>query len=168
MLISPGLPDNQWQLETKRWFETGLAKLQANSNNFVNVSYSDQDSSGYKFVSAGRYTNDPDLNSELDKLCSKQRIRSNGRVQNFNVAYLIILLGLSLVAAGVSEVLAPWVVQKFFTTAYKEWEADGLLGIWKRYIDPLEHMQWVQGKYDVYVVMEDVPERVQLVGGSGK
>lgn len=168
MLISPGLPDDQWQLETRRWFETGLAKLQANTKNFANLPYSDRDSIAYKFIPAGSLTNSTDLNSELHKLCSQQRIRSNGQVQNFNVASLAILMGVSLITVFVSELLASWGMERFCQAAYKEWEADGLLGVWKRYIDPQQQRRWVKGKHEVYVIMEDSPEEVQLVSRSSK
>ena len=154
ILISPGLPDDQWQRETLRWFETGLAKLQANTIQFVNVPFTSRDSAVYELIPAKSFTKNSSIDLELEALCSEQRIRSRGRVQNFNVLSLGVLIGVSLSIIISYEFLIPWCAHRFFANGYREWESDGLLAIWKTSVDPQGEMDWVEGKHELYVLQD--------------
>ena len=107
LLLSPGLPNNQWHLETLRWFQTGLAKLQANTNQFTNVSFTGRDSAAYQLIPAKSFTNISSIDSELDELCSEQRIRSRGSVQNFSVVNLAVLVAVSFILSATTLRITP-------------------------------------------------------------
>lgn len=131
MLVSPGLPENQWHLETKLWFETALARLQAHTTDFVDLSVTEQDVVAFEYVPARGMTGTPKLDEALDAMCSEQRIRSQSSVQNFNIFTLCFITVGSVVCAVFFHFVFPRVVRRVAGDGYAEWEKDGLLELWK-------------------------------------
>ena len=93
--LSPGLPDNQWQIEVLGWFQTSLAKLQAYVVDFASNAgnlgpLGTADLLGYEH--SGR--SDPLYSSFLDQ-CRSQLVQTEGQVQNFNFFGVLITVCLS-------------------------------------------------------------------------
>jgi hypothetical protein len=91
--LSPGLPDNQWQIEVLGWFQTTLAKIQASMVEFasstVGVSpFGNADSSAYRSNVEGA--------GELGVQCWNQLVRTAGDVQNFNFAGVMVIVCISV------------------------------------------------------------------------
>lgn len=141
-MVSPGLPDDQWHRETQLWFETGLAKLQANTNRYGNTRLSSRDAAAYRLVPAEGYTGIDDIDAELAGQCGTQRMQSRGQVQNFSVFRMAVLVGTSLLLVVAGQALSKLGRLKRFADGYRSWEEDGLLAIWKKSVDPSQQLNW--------------------------
>jgi hypothetical protein len=102
--LSAGLPNNQWQLEVTRWFETSLAKLQSYIVQFVQ---NDVDPDGpFKLREPSYLPDDPKgFVAALQSQCTNQRIQTTGRVQSFSVLGLFLVVFLTLVIAIIAVIL---------------------------------------------------------------
>ncbi len=78
--VSGGLPDNQWQQETKLWFETSLAKIQQYIVDYPANKLADL-TPGFTFTSFA-----------LDHQCSSQIVQTTGAYQNFSFLGISIIL----------------------------------------------------------------------------
>ncbi|KAE9375047.1 hypothetical protein N431DRAFT_455753 [Stipitochalara longipes BDJ] len=89
-LFSPGLPNNQWQLELQGWFETGLAKFQQYIVDFVdNPTIGDAD--GLISITAPADWDESDRFA-LEAQCSQQRVQSTGSYQYFSFLGIIVII----------------------------------------------------------------------------
>lgn len=133
---SPGLPDDQWQREAQRWFETGLAKFQYNAMEFPNVSYpklyvKTRDSNS-GITLAKNFTQIPELDEILSSQCGRQRVKLNGRGQNVSVLGLVILLVATVALFLVAKLLALWWDwPEPANERRKQWQQDHLLALWR-------------------------------------
>ena len=96
--LSPGLPDNQWQIEASGWFNASLATLQSLVLSFVS-----KDMSGTE-----RFANvtPPSEVPELNDMCNNQIIKNIGAYQTLSV------LGIAVVAViGTLIIVISWVVE---------------------------------------------------------
>jgi hypothetical protein len=102
---SPGLPEDQWQLEARGWFETSLAKLQ---DYIVQFAVNTADLGKYGYVMAP----DPEGNPEQQALlhfCGNQRIRNTGGYRSFSFLGLMIVICLGTTILVLSWILEPLV-----------------------------------------------------------
>jgi hypothetical protein len=98
---SIGLPQNQWQLEVRRWFETSLAKMQAS---FVEFVANDVDGSYITVNSIKDNTSDP-LDKALLQQCHSQRIQATSFVQNFSLLGILVVICIRVFLIVLSLVL---------------------------------------------------------------
>ena len=97
--ISPGLPDNQWQIEVLGWFQTSLAKLQARMLDFASTSIG-VDRLGPLQPPGSRplqrlliFPDQPGI-QDYQYQCENQLARAVGEVQNFSLCgVLVIVIG---------------------------------------------------------------------------
>lgn len=78
--IAPGVPDNQWQIEVRGWFETTLAKWQA----FM-VGYSRNEDSLGSHGHIGFPVSNSSLQQQWMHQCGNQKISNLGTYQNISV-----------------------------------------------------------------------------------
>ena len=97
--ISPGLPDNQWQIEVLGWFHTSLAKLQAYMVEFA----SNTAGLGHFGIVQSPYSNRITLGERstiasqvLQGQYENQLIQTAGDVQNFSFLGVMIIVCASL------------------------------------------------------------------------
>ena len=117
--FSPGLPENQWQVEALGWFQSSLTKLQLYTAEFAANA---GDLGPYGSVRTprgmlGNLTGSRDLAQfeALQDQCSNQLVRTTGEVQNFSVLGLMIILCVSLtiiILDMASGVLIGWVSRR--------------------------------------------------------
>ncbi|KAH8880774.1 hypothetical protein GQ53DRAFT_788429 [Thozetella sp. PMI_491] len=93
--LSPGLPDNQWQLEALGWFQTSMVKLQAYMMQYASQS---DDLGPYGGVELPR--------AFMDQ-CSNQLVRTSGEVQNFSFLGIMIIVCFSIAAIVLSLSVEP-------------------------------------------------------------
>jgi hypothetical protein len=96
------LPDNQWQLEVQRWFETGLAKLQAY---VVEYAANVADLGPYGSITEPSPATDP-LDQAFYDMCFAQRIRNTGAYQSFSFLGLMIVI-----CVGSTLILLSWIIE---------------------------------------------------------
>jgi len=89
-LFSPGLPNNQWQLELQGWFETGLVKFQQYIVDFVNNPSIANDNGLISIITPGSWGG-TDKNA-LQSQCSQQRVQSTGAYQSFSFLGIMIII----------------------------------------------------------------------------
>jgi hypothetical protein len=99
--LSPGLPNNQWQLEVEGWFQTSLAKIQAyiveyvantaNLGPFSNISFPDE--------SIGRHA--------WESQCKAQKISSVVGYQTFSLFGLVFTFAVGIFIIIFSIILKP-------------------------------------------------------------
>jgi hypothetical protein len=101
--IAPGLPDTQWQTEVLGWFQTLLAKLQADVLEYASNAKALADGLGPLGHVRSPY-NETDFGSGTDPViaalqgqCQSQLVRTQGEVQNFNFAGVLIIVCVSVV-----------------------------------------------------------------------
>jgi hypothetical protein len=115
---SIGLPQNQWQLEVRRWFETSLAKMQAS---FVEFVANDVDGSYITVNSIKDNTSDP-LEKDLFQQCYSQRIQATSSVQNFCLLGILVVICIRIFLIGLSLVLDSCVSFFFLESGkYENW-----------------------------------------------
>ncbi|KAF1830840.1 hypothetical protein BDW02DRAFT_601324 [Decorospora gaudefroyi] len=135
-LLSPGLLPNHWELETQRWFETGLARLQYQLTEYPNASYPDYSSSQTDPTSgilpASSFTSSPKVNKLLSSQCGQQRIRLNGRGQNVSVLGLSLLLAISALLF-IAKMLLFWLADREpkGKGMRQRWQENGVLELWR-------------------------------------
>jgi hypothetical protein len=102
--LSLGLPDNQWQLEVTRWFETSLAKLQSS---IVEYAQNNIDPNGsLNVLGPSDVHDDPKgLVAAMKSQCTNQRIQSAGQVQSFSALGLILVVCITFVTGIVAMAL---------------------------------------------------------------
>ena len=98
--ISPGLPDNQWQLEATGWFQTSMAQVQAKV-----VEFASNPPQADLTVLPVCEALDCSTEASWRQQCANQLVRTAGEVRNFSfvgviitvcVSSALILLGLTL------------------------------------------------------------------------
>lgn len=93
-LWSPGLPDNQWQIEVNGWFETSLANMQHRIVEFPTNTWAPDSTSTDNYIgviAAKDWHDGPGSNEGMMELCHRQLVRSSGEYQSFHVAGIIII-----------------------------------------------------------------------------
>ena len=106
-LLSPGLPDNQWQLELQGWFEISLAKLQRYVLDFVDNPWA-QDTTTNKYISVVPPSAWPESDSDaLQAQCSQQLIRGIAAFQTFSVLGIAII-----VVVSITLIIPSWTLSK--------------------------------------------------------
>jgi hypothetical protein len=89
MLLSPGLPSNQWQIEVGGWFDTALAGLQ-----YLVLSFINKNLDGLASWATVEF---PNTNiSEHRAMCDQQIMCNIGAYQSFSVLGLGIILGVGV------------------------------------------------------------------------
>ncbi|KAK5954940.1 hypothetical protein OHC33_003619 [Knufia fluminis] len=133
--ISPGLPDNHWQHEAQRWFETGLAKFQYKAMEYPNVSYPElyvktgDIDSGISLTQ--NFTEIPEVDELLSSQCKNQLVKLNGRGQNVSVLGLALLLIATAVLYLVAKLLTWWGSKPSRTNGRRKlWQQDHFLALW--------------------------------------
>lgn len=108
-LISPGLPDNQWQIEVRSWFETTLANIQHQIVDFVSNTWTANGNNKLYLLPPTKWTdsNGPALQAQ----CTQQLIQSSANYTSFSALGLIITVVCSVVIIVISLVLQ-WCVSK--------------------------------------------------------
>ncbi|RMZ87143.1 hypothetical protein DV736_g5625, partial [Chaetothyriales sp. CBS 134916] len=108
-ISSPGLPDNQWVVETTRWFAQTLAAVQSTI-----VQYA-----------AGPGTIEGEVvppSTKYDAVgCKNQLVDSSGAYQNFSVLGIAIVMGLSGLIILVSFILRPLTHLLFYRGNSRRW-----------------------------------------------
>jgi hypothetical protein len=132
---SPGLPPNQCQLEARRWFETGLAKLQYKIVQYTNMDFvkpfADAPLQQPEIVDSN-FGNITKLNEILQSQCESQLVKLNGRGQNVSVVGLVIILVLATVLMILSLALQWWVGRDPPRgEKRKQWQQEQLLALWQ-------------------------------------
>ncbi|KAH8646918.1 hypothetical protein BX600DRAFT_443886 [Xylariales sp. PMI_506] len=92
--LSPGLPDNQWQLEVLGWFQTNIVKLQQYFNEYASQS---GDLGPYGSVHSPSDGFIPAESQVLVEQCGSQLVRTSGEVQNFSFLGIMIIVLFSIV-----------------------------------------------------------------------
>lgn len=111
IIMSEGLPDNQWQIEVQGWFETSLAKLQSYVVEWA-ANLADLGPEGS--VIAPSPTGDAVDLASLN-MCSNQRIRNTGGYQSFS------FLGLMIVTCvGLTIIILSWTVEQYVSFIRKK------------------------------------------------
>jgi len=102
MNISPGLPDNQWQIEVLGWFQTILARVQAYMIDYASstAGLSSFGTSESLYNNRLTFGDESDESDESDAMlpsqCESQLVRTAGDVQNFNFAGVMIIACISV------------------------------------------------------------------------
>lgn len=91
--FSPALPSDQWKREVTLWFQTGLARLQAEMYRFPDQS--DVVSAPGVHVLAASNLTDARARDATVAMCFSQRTSSMGQVQNFDFAGLLVVVCVS-------------------------------------------------------------------------
>lgn len=99
-LYSPALPDNQWILETTRWFQTSLANIQHRIVDYPNNNWaanqSDQwDAAGPAFGVVSPADWKDRAASALEEQCRSQLVRSTDEYQSFVLVGIIVVVIIS-------------------------------------------------------------------------
>jgi hypothetical protein len=110
--ISPGLPDDQWQLEARGWFETSLAKLQ---DYVVQFAVNTADLGKYGYVVAPDPTGTPEEQALLH-FCGNQRIRNTGGYRSFSFLGLMIVI-----CVGTTIFLLSWILEPLIAWIRGTW-----------------------------------------------
>jgi len=101
--LSPGLPDNQWQIEVLGWFQTSLARIQAYVVDFA--------SNAGKLGSLGTvvspYVDRNELSMALQNQCRNQLVQTAGEVQNFHFIGIVIIVCFSATLVLLDFALEP-------------------------------------------------------------
>ncbi|KAI6764081.1 hypothetical protein HG530_007870 [Fusarium avenaceum] len=132
---APGLPPNQWQLEARRWFETGLAKLQYKVVQYTNMDFvkpfADIPLQQPEIVDSN-FGNTTELNEMLQSQCESQLVKLNGRGQNVSVLGLVIILVLAAALMTFSLALQWW-AGRYPPRGEKRrrWQQEQLLELWQ-------------------------------------
>ena len=101
--LSPGLPDNQWQIEALGWFQTNLAKLQARMLDFASTSVAVDRLGPLQPPGSPplqRMLVLPDLpgSRPYQYQCENQLVQAVGEVQNFSLCgVLVIVVGSAVI-----------------------------------------------------------------------
>ncbi|GAB1315231.1 hypothetical protein MFIFM68171_05441 [Madurella fahalii] len=103
--ISPGLPDNQWQIEVLGWFQTNLARMQANVVEFASKAAGTAPSSG-NTGSRRRLTMMPMTQAQREQ-CDNQLVQAVGEVQNFSLLGVLVIVCVSVIVVLVDCSLQP-------------------------------------------------------------
>lgn len=171
-LESYGLPDNQWQFEAQRWFETSLVILQSRIAAFpANV----QNSNFSSIQSPQNFGLGSPVDDALASQCNNQRIRATSQYQNFSFlgVLLIVILSVVLIIAGLASEKVLELVRKLrgHATGYKQSarHADDKLELLRMTLEGVRYLNWVIGSRDVPVRgpfgnHADVIQRPRFVG----
>lgn len=109
ILISSGLPNNQWQIELQGWFDTALARLQG-----AIVEYVSKDIEGF-----APYANLSVLPGD-EWMCENQKIKAVGNYQSFS------LMGIEIVAiVGALIILLSFILESIVGFFQKRWGGQG-------------------------------------------
>jgi len=103
--LSPGLPDNQWQMEVLGWFQTSLAKFQVRMLDFASTPMSIErlgplQELGASSLPLARMLILPDVPETRDYQyqCENQLVQAVGSVQNFSLCgVLVIAVGCAVI-----------------------------------------------------------------------
>ncbi|KAI6777574.1 uncharacterized protein J7T54_004870 [Emericellopsis cladophorae] len=144
-----------WQKEVQMWFETGLARLQANVAKFPDQPLEGNDSDALQLVPASRLTGDTSVDRALEDMCGEQRVHSTSQVQNFSLIGLVILVGSITLLAAICGLLVPRVASWMFSNGYSEWKKDEVLAVWKMAYDPQGRMKWIEKDVPVAIGRQD-------------
>jgi hypothetical protein len=101
-LVSPGLPDNQWQIEVEGWIETSLAKMQAYA-----VEYAVNTADIGPYGSVGYPLANNTTLAEWEAQCWQQKIRNTGQYQTFSFFGLIFTASVGTAIIVASLILRP-------------------------------------------------------------
>ena len=132
---SPGLPDDQWKREARRWFETGLAKFQYKAMEFTNISYPEvyviKDKVDSGITLAQNLTQIPGVDALLNAQCQTQLVKLNGRGQNVSVLGLSVLLIIMALAFSAAKLLNWWGDKPTkHDGRRRRWQEDEYLALW--------------------------------------
>jgi hypothetical protein len=86
IIISPGLPDNQWQIELQGWFDTALAQMQSAVVEFIA-----KDIDGFSPYANLTYGSDA---GTVQRMCDNQIILATGSYQSIS------LMGVEIIVIG--------------------------------------------------------------------
>jgi hypothetical protein len=103
--LSPGLPDNQWQIEVLGWFQTNLARLQSYVVDFP----SNAGKLGPRGTVLSPYGGDGETDAVLRDQCRSQLVQTAGEVQNFHFAGVVAIVCVSGALLLLDFVLEPLV-----------------------------------------------------------
>ena len=140
---SGAIPDNQWHLETKRWFETALVKMQSYILRFASQPPTQ---SHQEFVPAEH----PDILHQ----CEIQRIQASAQVQNFSFLGIALLVGVALILTVV-QLSVEGMSKKISRNSPKRlslleaWAADEALELWRAAVDPESKEDWNRSRLGV-------------------
>lgn len=146
--LSTPLPNNQWMIECRSWFNTALARLQRSVVDFA-VGPAYEEYLPYYLTNPGY--------PAWDKVCHSQRVKNPGGFQSFSVlgvalvstvGTLIILLGLCI------DTVVGFIQKKFFPEA-KGWLAWALDNMLQQQRMAYEGAGW--GRWDVNTSGDAVP-----------
>ena len=118
--LSPGLPNDQWELEVKNWFATSLTALQLFTAQYV---------TGYEQPSLNKYVTAP--SKENKWMCTNQMVQRD-RFSSFSVlglATILVCCGLIMVLSGGLNRIVPRIPSKSATKQRNdlEWRAYDIL-----------------------------------------
>lgn len=154
--ISPGVPQNQWQLEVEGWVQTNLAKWQAL---MVEYAYNTADLSTSGHLD-GPNTEDEPLRKEWQRQCREQMRANLAGYQNVSV------LGLGLVyGIGGLVFLVSLVMQPLAFMLDGKWPVDQDVSTMSKH--RARRMRWnIDGKYQAQRIALSTSGYTDLVGGS--
>lgn len=154
-IMSPGLPSNQWQLETARWFETSLAKMQASIVEFVA-----KEGNYGKYAKtnpAAKMKDDPPgLRDAYLRQCRNQRVQSSREVQSFSFLGLIIVIIITvllvIIALTLEQCVALW-RRRSNSNRKTAWQVDSKLHLLRNTLGDQSEIgvAWRNGLLDVPV-----------------
>ncbi|EPE34165.1 hypothetical protein GLAREA_07178 [Glarea lozoyensis ATCC 20868] len=123
IMISSGLPSNQWQIELRGWFDTALARMQASAIDFVSKT-EEATSVGKLGFGTSQESTQP--------MCKNQLVTAIGNYQSFSMMGIEIILAVGLFIVLISFVLervVGCIHKRWGSHRYKQvrWKADGIL-----------------------------------------
>lgn len=145
--LSSGLPDDQWQIELRGWFDTALARVQSSMVDFVSKDIAGFAQYANLTVWAGT--------TNVEAMCDNQKILAIGNYQSFSMMGVEIIAILGTFIIGLSFLLEKIVgfFQKKGKRKYKQvlWNSDEILQQQKRALSRIGENEWEEKDGDVPV-----------------
>jgi hypothetical protein len=131
------LPDNQWQIEARDWFNTGLARLQNEMQAYV---------TGPTNVVDGSFLWQPGDDVSLD-MCDQQLVQDNGETTSFSIVGLVItfVIGFAIILTSlVLETIVGLFQSLFKIGEYRKlnWVLDDKLQLQRMLLEGVGHGTW--------------------------
>jgi len=151
--LSTGLPDDQWQIELRGWFEEALASTQFEVMAYASKSIDGLSPYGQLII--------PNISSVWEAMCNQQIMRNTGGFQSFSV------LGISLILAlGACIYMVNWFLETIVTAIRKkrrrneaksaEWRMDMMLYQQCIAFAAVKHIRWEKTDSEVPITSKDV------------